>query len=195
MARAHATAALREARQEFERVPPQARRNHPQLWAKLLLATAPGDFEVHLEEILDGLRATPFALGMARVEEWTRARGLSAQARERLGRFIDELPDNLIDPMVRLARTEQRGLTALKAGDLTGAGAALSAMSRWAAFASFPGNHLALADAAADKGVLSEERAALLKVLLTREWRNWVRPGIEKRLAQGYRSPQPGGRA
>lgn len=184
MTKKHAAAALKLARAEFDGLPLKSKQEHVQLWAKLLLKTDPAEFDRSIELILEGLQRSSQWGGTYFANFWSLDRKLSAATRDRLGRFIDEQPDEKVDAHVRVSRAEQRGLVALKSKDLAQAGLALAEMAKWAAFDRFPGNFMKLVDSAAKRGVLREERLAFLTVVLTREWRDWVRPGVEKRAAE-----------
>lgn len=182
--RADAAAAIREARREFDRLPLRAKKAHPLLWGRILLADEPPAFDASLDDIFDGLRQTPSAdVGMTWVSWWLKDRKVPSVSRDRIRKFIDDLPDNMVDPSVRIDLAENDGLKAIVAGDLIRAAAAFDTMTRWAAFDNFPGNRMKLVDAALAKGVLREQCQAFLAVVLKGEWRDWVRPKIEKRAA------------
>lgn len=182
--RADAASVIREARREFDQLPLRAKKAHPVLWGRILLADEPREFEARLHDIFDGLRQTPRAdVGMTTVSWWLKDRRMPAVSRDRIRKFIDELPDNLVNPSVRIDLAENDGLEAIVAGDLVRAEAAFTSMTRWAPFDNFPGNRMKLVDAALAKGILREQCRAFLAVVLKREWRDWVRPKIETRAA------------
>ena len=183
MAKKYKAGALKLARAEFVRLPAESQQAHADLWGRLLIATDPRAFERSVDQILERLMQSS-AWGVAYlVNAWAHDSTVSAAARERLGQFIDQLPNDKVSAHVRIDRAEQRGLAALKSKDLESASAAFSEMAKWAAFDSYPGNFMKFVDAAAKRDVLPKERRAFLTVVLSREWRSWVRPQIQKRAA------------
>jgi hypothetical protein len=180
----------RAASAALERLPLGQRLQDPVLWGTLLLATKPGAFEVHLEAILKSLRPRPRAtLWSPSPWQWMKDPRISEAGRRRIRAFFVALPDTALRASLRMELAEQDGLLALSTGELPEGRVALAALTRWAAVDAFPGNHLKLIDAAMEKGVLRAQCLKFLRLVLSREWRDWVRPGIEQRFEALKRPP------